>query len=407
MLRSLAIALGIASIVVGLGWLLGPQQRAPELPATLLGGDATWITRAEQISAQRRLLNIATLVLSPALLWLVTRLGWSAAVRAWLERSGLRNPWLLVAGFTTIGVLAAACFYGPLDYAALLLRRAYGLSQESTSAWLIRQTKNLLLSLAMALVTIEGLYWLIRRAPRRWWLLASGGFVLLSLVLTYLSPYLITPLFFTQQPLADQSLREQIIQLGTRTGVPIDEVFVIDASSQGNEGNAYFTGVGGATRVVLYDTLLRDYSRAELLTILAHELGHWREQHVWKRLLLSWLGAPLGLWLVHESLGRLLPAWGIRGRDDIAGLAPLMLVVVLGSTVILPAQNWLSRRQERDADRFAVAATGDPIAFQTTFVRLAQQNLTDPTPPALYESIFGTHPAVGRRVADVQSTTSP
>lgn len=406
-MRTWGVALAVAVMMLSLGWLLGPQQRAPALPRELLGPDPTWLARAEQFGHQRRLLSIVALVLSPLGLWLAVRLGWSAALRSWLEQRVSNNPWLLVAGFTTIGVLLAALFNGPLDYAALLLRRAYGLSEEQTGAWLARQAKNLLVSLVMALIAAEGLYWLLRVAPQRWWLVASVGFVPLSLLLTYLAPYVITPLFFTQRPLDDQALRAEIIQLGERSGVPIDDVFVIDASSQGNEGNAYFTGVGGATRVVLYDTLLRSYPRAELLTILAHELGHWREQHIWKGLLLSWGGTLLGLWLVHLSLGWLLPGWGIRDRADVAGLPLVVLLITLGSLATMPAQTWLSRRWERAADRFAIAATADPAAFQATFARLARQNLSDPTPPPLYESIFGTHPAIGRRIADVQSTPSP
>ncbi len=254
---------------------------------------------------------------------------------------------------------------------------------------------------------VEALYWLIRVAPARWWLLAAAGAVAGSLLLTYLAPYVITPLFFTQRPLPDQALRAQIIALGERVGVPIDEVYVIDASRQGNEGNAYFTGIGGATRVVVYDTLLREYPPQELATILAHELGHWRGHHVWKGLLLTAITAPVGLWALHTTLGWLLPAWGIRDRADVAGLPLMMLLATLGGLALLPAQNWISRQWEREADRFAIMATGDPDAFRTTFVRLARQNLADPTPPRLYEGIFATHPAISRRVADAESLSRP
>ncbi len=232
---------------------------------------------------------------------------------------------------------------------------------------------------------------------------AAAGFALLTIALTYLQPYVITPIFFTQRPLADESLRADIIALGERSGVPISEVYVIDASRQGNEGNAYFTGVGGATRVVLYDTLLRDYERDELLTILAHELGHWHYHHIWQGIALTAIGAPIGLLIVHLLLQRLLPAWGIRDPADIASLPLILLIVTLGSYLLLPAQNAISRHWERQADRFAIAATGDPAAFQRTFARLARQNLADPTPPRLIEGVFGTHPAIGRRVADAHA----
>lgn len=406
-MRQLLIVCGIIVAMIGLSSLLSPRTPAPAIPQALLGTDITWLTQAKQISYYRRILSLLNLMLPVLGLSIAVRLGWGAALREWLEVHGLSNPWLLVAAFTAIFVIAAALLSLPLNYASLAVRRAYGLSQEPTLSWLGRQALELGVSLVMALVTIEGLYWLLRIAPNLWWLVAAGGFVMLTLLLSYLTPYVITPLFFTQRPLENQALRAQIFQLGERVGVPISEIYVIDASSQGNEGNAYFTGVAGATRVVIYDTLLHNYPTGELLTILAHELGHWREQHVWKGLLMSWIAAPLGLWIVHVALGWLLPAWGIRDRGDVAGLPLILLIVMLGTLLLLPAQNWLSRRWEQTADQFAIKATDDPVAFQATFVRLARQNLTDPSPPPFFESLLGTHPAVGRRVAAAQPMLYP
>jgi STE24 endopeptidase len=406
-MRPWLMIFGILVATIGLSWLLSPKTPAPALPQALLGSDNTWLAQAERISYYRRMLALLNLTLPVLGLALVLQFGWSAALRSWLEHHGLRQPWLLVAAFTLIGVAAATLATLPLNYAGLALRRAYGLSQEPTLAWLSRQGKELLVSMVLALIAIEGLYCLLRVAPERWWLLATGGFVLLTVLLTYLTPYVITPLFFTQRPLENPELRAQIFQLGERVGISISEIYVIDASAQGNEGNAYFTGVGGSTRVVLYDTLLRDYPPNQLMTVLAHELGHWREQHIWKGLLISWIAAPLGLWIIHLALGWLLPAWGIRDRSDIAGLPLILLIMTLGSLLLLPAQNWLSRRWERDADRFAVQISGDPAPFQAMFVGLARQNLTDPTPPPFFESLLGTHPAVGRRVAEAQPMLYP
>jgi STE24 endopeptidase len=406
-MRSLLVACSIIVVTAGLSWLLSPKTPAPALPQALLGADTSWLADAEQISRYRSILAVLNLTLPALGLWIAIRLGWSAALRAWLEAHGLRNPWLLIAAFTTIFVVVATLLNLPLGYTGLALRRAYNLSQETMPAWLARQLKELLVSLVMALVAVEGLYWLLRASPSRWWLWAAAGFAGLTLLLTYLTPYVITPLFFRQHPLQDQALRTQIFQLGQRANVPISEIYVIDASSQGNEGNAYFTGIGGSTRVVLYDTLLRTYPPDQLMTILAHELGHWREQHVWKGLLLSWIAAPVGLWIVHVLLGWLLPAWGIRDRADIASLPAILLIVTLGTLVTLPAQNWLSRRWEHAADQFSLRTTGDPAAFQSTFVQLAKQNLSDPAPPPFFESLLSTHPAIGRRVIEAQAMLYP
>lgn len=406
-MRVLGVGFLIMAATIGLGWLLGPHTPPPELPRQLLGDDGGWLQRAERLGSQRRWLAVTSTVLTPLAWWFFIRQGWSSGLRDWLELHVTASPWLLVALFTAVFVIGTALVNGPITYAGLALRRAYGLSNETTPAWLVRQAKEILVGLVVTLVMAEGLYWFIRVAPTRWWLLAAMGASAGTLLITYLAPYVITPLFFTQRPLEDQGLRAQIIALGQRVDIPIDEVYVIDASTQGNEGNAYFTGIGGATRVVVYDTLLREYPEDELLTILAHELGHWRGQHVWKGLLLMVIGAPLGLWALYIALGWLLPAWGIHGQGDIAGLPLIMLLATLAGIALLPAQNWLSRQWEREADRFAITATGDPAAFRATFVRLARQNLADPTPPRLYEGIFATHPAISRRVADAEFPSRP
>ena len=406
-MRTLGIALVLAAITVGLGWALGPRTPAPPLPGPLVEPDTAWLQQAAQLGEYRRWLAVVSTALTPIGLWAFVRLGWSGALRFWLETHVTRNVWLLTACYTAIVVALGGLASLPLGYLSLLLRRGYGLSPETTPDWLLRQGKELLVGLVLTLAMVEGLYWILRVAPRRWWLLGAAGAFAGMLVLTYLAPYVITPRFFTQRPLEDASLRAEIVALGERTGVPIGEIYVIDASSQGNEGNAYFTGIGGATRVVLYDTVLRQYPRSELLTILAHELGHWRRQHIWQGLLVSGIGAPLGLWLLDQALRRTLPRWGIRGPADVAGLPLIMLLATLAGIVTMPAQNWLSRRWEREADQFAIEATGEPAAFQATFVRLARQNLTDPTPPPLFEGLFATHPAVGRRVADASSSPRP
>ncbi len=400
-MRPFLVLLAVLAVMFGSALLLGPRDPAPPLPPELLE-DTEWLAAAERISRLRLVLYVATLALAPLVLWLFVSRGSSAQLRRRLQERGLRNAWLLVACYTAL--LAALLFILqlPLDSAGFFIRRIFGLTAEAPAAWLLRQVLEWAVGLVLLLIAVEALYWLLRRFPRRWWLIASFGYVVYSLGLVYLQPFVITPLFFEQRPLADPVLQARIVQMGASIGVPVSEVLVIDASKQGNEGNAYFTGVGNSTRIVLYDTLLTDFDTDEILAILGHEMGHWREQHIWKSLILSWLLAPAGLFVAHLILHSTLPRWGIREPADIAGLPFLLLLLSLVTIASLPIQNWHTRRWEADADRIGVLATGNPRAFARTFVHLAQQNLSDPAPPQLVEALFATHPAIGRRVAAVQ-----
>jgi STE24 endopeptidase len=406
-MRTLLIIAGILLIVLLQGYLLPPYLPAPPLPAALVG-DPQWLARAEQISWYRLPLYIAGLALPPLALWSFVRRGAAARLHRRLRERGLRNQWLLVGVYGLLLWLGLALLRFPLDYAGYMLRRAYGLSNEPLLDWAGRQAIEAAIEIVPALLMAEALYWLLRAFPRRWWLLASAGSMLLSLFFVYISPIAITPLLFTQSPLEDTVLRSKIVDLAERIGVSVDEIYVIDASRQGVEANAYVTGIGDTTRIVLYDTLLADYPQDEVLAVLAHEMGHWRRSHIWQGLLLSCVVAPFGFAIVDVIMRRVLPRWGIRRPADVAGLPFLLLLLSIGTITTLPGQNWLSRHWEAEADQIALMATSPDPTVANLLVRLARQNLTDPTPPRLIETLFATHPAIGRRVATVLAeSTNP
>jgi STE24 endopeptidase len=385
-------------IVLLQGYVLPPYTAAPPLPPSFLG-DPQWLYLAEQIALYRIPLYVTELALPPLVLWSFVRRGAAARLQRRLSERGLRNQWLLVGIYGLLLWAGLALLRLPLHYAGYMLRRAYGLSNEPLVAWLGRMVIEAAIEIGASVLAVEGLYWLLRTFPRRWWILASAGAMLLSVFFVYISPIVITPLLFTQRPLTDVELRARIVDLAGHIGVRVGEIYVIDASRLGIEANAYVTGVGDTTRIVLYDTLLTNYPQDELMAILAHEMGHWRRYHIWQGLLLSFMVTPFGFAVVHVLLRRVLPRWGIRRPADIAGLPFLLVLLSIATITTLPLQNWQSRRLEIEADQVAVQATGNGPAFAHTFIRLARQNLTNPTPPRLIESLFATHPAIGRRVA--------
>lgn len=397
-MRTLLIAAAVVVLMLSTAALLGPQQPPPPLPAYLVGDDR-WLIQVRSFSQLRLILTIIDLSLTPIVLWIFVKGGHSAQLRRRLQQYGLRNKWLLAAAFIILLDLGLFLVRLPLLYLGYTLRSSFGLTAEPALDWLARQSLNLVVNGGIDILTFEVLFWLLRIFPRSWWLLASLAAMLGTIVLVYVYPVLITPLFFEQRPLTDSVLKARILQLGERIGVPVDDVYVIDASKQGSEGNAYFTGIGSNQRIVLYDTLLTNYPTDELLSIVAHEMGHRRAGHIWKGLLESWLITPFGLFIIYRLQRRVLPQWGIRAADDIANLPLMLLWISLAMIATLPLQNWQSRRWETEADHIALVATEDRQALAKTFVHLARQNLSDPTPPRLVEALFGTHPALSRRVA--------
>ena len=186
-----------------------------------------------------------------------------------------------------------------------------------------------------------------------------------------------------------------------RAGVPVKDILVVDASRQGNHSNAYFTGFGATQRIVLYDNLFKkDYSRAEVASIFAHELGHWRHQHIVKGIALGAVGALVGLFILAQILamsvgrGRL----ALRYPADPAGLPLILLMLTIGSWLAMPVGNAISRAFERQADLDSLELARQPDAFIAAEKRLAIDNIDNVAPLPFSVWLFASHPPAVERI---------
>ncbi len=236
---------------------------------------------------------------------------------------------------------------------------------------------------------------LIRRYPRRWWAPGSAVVVAFGVLTIYAGPIALDPLFNTFKALPEGQVRSDVLELARKAGVDVGQVYEIDASRRTTAANAYVTGIGHTKRVVLYDTLLENFSRDELRLVVAHELGHVRYDDVRNGLLYLALVAPFGMFAVARLTGRLAPR-------DMAGTPAMLPALALGLTImgttITTISNQYSRAIESRADAFALQSTGEPEPFISFERRITLRNLSDPDPPGWITFLTATHPPAIERI---------
>jgi STE24 endopeptidase len=239
---------------------------------------------------------------------------------------------------------------------------------------------------------------LLRRFGRRWWIPGSVAVVLLAVVFAWLAPVLLAPVFNRFEALPDGSrVRADVLRLGERAGVEIGQVYRVDASRRSTALNAYVDGIGPTKRVVLYDTLIEDTNRAQLNSIVAHELGHVSHDDVPRGLAFVAIAAPLGLLFAGGAGEALARRRGLDPRS-VPALPGYLLGLLVASLVLTVVGNQLSRRVEASADQFALELTHDPGALISVQRRLAVTNVSDPDPPGIVTFLLGTHPPTIDRI---------
>jgi STE24 endopeptidase len=310
---------------------------------------------------------------------------------------GLRRP--AVAGAGTGVVLSLALTVAPLPLSAIARQRALaaGLATQSWRGWALDLAKSSAISTALTAAGAAVTVGLMRRLPRSWWAPGSAVVVATGAAFVFLSPVVIDPLFNRFMPLPPGPARDDVLELAGRAGVRVGQVYEVDASRRTTAANAYVTGLGATKRVVLYDTLLKNFSRDETRLVVAHELAHVRHRDVPHGLLYMMVVAPLTGLAVAQLTRRLAGAApaGDAGPDVLPALA---LSLALVSTPLSAIANALSRRVEARADAFALRLTHDPDTFISFERRIALRNLIDPDPPRWLTILMGTHPSTVQRI---------
>ena len=299
-------------------------------------------------------------------------------------------PWWAAAiALGSLAVVAPLAARLPIGFWAGHVReRRWGFSTQTPRGWLADRAKGLAVALLLTVPLLLGLVALARWFPRAWPVPAAAGAALAVLLVGFLAPVVLEPLFNRFAPLADEELAGELRRLAERAGAPVRDVLVADASRRTRKVNAYVSGLGRTRRVVLFDTLLEKVSPREIRLVVAHELGH-RAGHVLKGTLLGMGGAIVAVLVV----------WAVVGQPVAADLPLVLLIASVLELAALPPGAALSRHWERHADRFSLELTRDPDVYEATFRDLALANLSDLDPPRPAYVVLFSHPTAPERIA--------
>ncbi len=280
------------------------------------------------------------------------------------------------------------------------LEEKYGFNSMTTGTWIGDFFKGLLVNLVMLSILLTVALWIYQSSPRLWWLWIWGFFTLFSLFTMFISPYIIEPLFNKYKPLYDPDLEDRVKSMLSRAGIQVNRVQVMDASRRSRHSNAYFTGIGPVKRIVFYDTLLQQMDQDEVLAILAHEAGHWKKGHIKRRLIITILSSLLLFYFSFRIIdgGWLNSIFSITQPGILSSLVLLSFLYPLAGFFLEPIQSWFSRKQEREADNFALSIAPRPEALSTALVKLAVENLSNLTPHPAYSGWYYSHPPVLERI---------
>ena len=326
----------------------------------------------------------------------------------WLDNlwNGLHLPTLWTGvGFILSVTLIASLLDIPLSlYRTFVLEERFGFNKTTWKTYFSDLLKNLMLSLLIGIPMIALVLWLMGNAGVLWWLYVWLTWLLFSLFMMWFYPAFIAPLFNKFRPLEDESLKQRIVDLLQRNGFTSQGIFVMDGSARSTHGNAYFTGLGGNKRIVFFDTLIGQLTPEEIEAVLAHELGHFKCNHIKKRITVMAIVFLIGFavlgWLIDKPW--FYHGLGVSTMTDYMALTLFFMAAPVFLIFLQPVFTWLSRRHEFEADDFAANQAHSSNLIKA-LVKLYKENANTLTPDPLYSAFHDSHPPAPIRIAHLNA----
>jgi len=309
------------------------------------------------------------------------------------------DVWLATTLYFFIGFLCFWIASLPFDfYKGYVIEHRFDLSTQTFGSWIKDHLKGLVLSMLLSLIMVQGIYHTLRTIPTYWWVVAWIFTSIGILVVIYIAPIMIMPLFFKFPPLKDRQLIGRLTDLVEKTGIKVVGVFEMKAGVKTRKAIGALAGVGNTRRIILSDTLLANYSIDEIEGVIGHELGHHVFHHIGKMTTMASVLMLIAFYVIDLVLKASVDYFGFTGIDDIAALPLLAITFGLLFLVALPIMNTFSRYCEGQADQYELEMVKKPDAFISSMIKLCDQNLRYANPHPLIEFVFYDHPSGKNRI---------
>lgn len=335
------------------------------------------------------------LLVSALVTWVIVRTGVLDTVAAKLEKRGwaLRS-WLVGVTYFLVSAIISLPWG---IYQEWGFEKSYGRTSQSLSDFLMQDAIGIGVSSLLGALFFLGIYALIRKAGKRWWLWSGGLAAFAGAATMILSPVLIEPLFNTYAPLQDGPVKAALVDMAAEAGIPADRIFVYDGSRQSNNFTANVSGLFGSKRIAISDVALKGASIDEVKAVTGHEIGHYVSGHIWRMVGVLILLAMTFFFLADRLFPRFARLFGSHASiGDPQGLPVLLFIVGFLALLAQPVMNAVVRQGEREADNYSLRHVNLPDALASALVKTAEYRY--PRPSALQEALFYTHPSVEWRV---------
>ena len=356
--------------------------------------------KSSEYTRAKSIFTIVSGIVSSIILLVIVLSGFFGSIDKLISEYGF-HPY--IEGLIYVALISLIFYIAGLPfsfYSQFRIEEKFGFNKMTISLFIKDQIKNLVVSGIILSILLLGLFWFMDKAGPYWWIIASLGFLLFQIFLSIVYPLIIAPLFNKFTPLTEDDLKTSLESLAENLKFRTSGIFVMDGSRRSGHSNAYFTGVGKAKRIVLYDTLVSILDNDQISAVLAHEIGHYKKHHLLKGLILSFFVTTLGFYAVSILLNYLplFEAFGFS-RVSYHGILIILSFAAGPFTFFLtPLFTMWSRKHEYEADAYAVKNTEYGNDLKKGLIIMSKENLSNLTPHPLYSFYHYSHPTVGERI---------